>query len=467
MPAGATLVEIVQFSVNDLRPTGAIDPAELIALRRGHEAKMYVAFVLSANPGRPVRLVELGDADTIDELIGGFRRWISRGRRRPDTNAPDAGRSLSESGSELRAAVFEPLEQVLGESRQLLIAPDGDLTRLPLEALPDGKGAHLIDRYSITYLSAARDILRFGIKHHRRQSPAVVVADPDFDLRAPHDPSSDFSLLESSDFEFRRLSGTRQEGRLVADVLIDAEELCGHRALESAVKAVRAPKVLHLATHGWFLANRMIDSERVAAEDPLYIHTVHMATIPGFGAYLMDVASAPDPEVELPTHLRRLGANQVNPLLRAGLALAGANTWLRGGHLPTEAEDGLLTAEDVCALDLFGTELVVLSACETGLGEVVSGEGVFGLRRAFVLSGAATLVMSLWKVPDVATASLMADFYRLMQSGVSRGEALRGAQLAMRSRAGYSDPYYWAAFVCQGDPGPISIARSPSAATAT
>ena len=122
-----------------------------------------------------------------------------------------------------------------------------------------------------------------------------------------------------------------------------------------------------------------------------------------------------------------------------------------------DAEDGVLTAEDVAALDLAATELVVLSACETGLGEVLRGEGVFGLRRAFVLAGAATLVMSLWKVSDDETAELMTDFYRHLSRGSSRGDALREAQLSMKARPALSHPRYWAAFICQGDPGPLSL----------
>ena len=137
-----------------------------------------------------------------------------------------------------------------------------------------------------------------------------------------------------------------------------------------------------------------------------------------------------------------------NPMLRSGLALAGANTWLKAGNLPEEAEDGLLTAEDVTGLDLLATELVVLSACETGLGQVHVGEGVFGLRRAFVLAGAKTLVMSLWKVPDEPTRELMEAFYGRLLAGQGRAEALREAQLAMKAK--YPDPFYWGAFHLPG-----------------
>jgi len=147
-------------------------------------------------------------------------------------------------------------------------------------------------------------------------------------------------------------------------------------------------------------------------------------------------------------------ANSLSEIISSGLALAGANTWLQYRLLPSEAEDGILTAEDVSGIDLSNTELVTLSACETGLGDVLTGEGVFGLRRAFVLAGAQTFVMSLWKVPDEQTKELMVDFYNRLLAGKLRPEALRDAQLAMKEK--YPDPYYWGAFICQGNPGPLS-----------
>lgn len=145
-------------------------------------------------------------------------------------------------------------------------------------------------------------------------------------------------------------------------------------------------------------------------------------------------------------------------MLRSGLALAGVNTWLETGELMEEVEDGLLTAEDVTGLDLLDTELVVFSACDTGLGEVRVGEGVFGLRRAFVLAGAKTLVMSLWKVPDEQTRELMEDFYRRIlgadgKTPQSRADALRDAQLAMKAK--HPEPLYWGAFICQGYDEPL------------
>jgi CHAT domain-containing protein len=150
-----------------------------------------------------------------------------------------------------------------------------------------------------------------------------------------------------------------------------------------------------------------------------------------------------------------------NPLLRAGLALAGANRRVAGGSAgtvdPRPMEDGILTALEVSGLDLTGTELVVLSACETGMGDVRSGEGVFGLRRAFRLAGAESIVMSLWAVPDRPTSELMERFYGYWLDGRSGSSALRRAALdlleARRREKGAAHPLFWGGFILAGDPG--------------
>src|SRR5262249_43502771 len=176
--------------------------------------------------------------------------------------------------------------------------------------------------------------------------------------------------------------------------------------LEQTLKAHPSPRILHIATHGFFLP------------DPK-----HNPNQDRFGISMG--------EGRADSALGRLSVVE-NPLLRAGLALAGANTWLQQHEqaLDAAAEDGILNGVDVSGLDLLDTELVVLSACDTGLGSVQVGEGVFGLRRAFVLAGAKTLVMSLWKVPDRQTQELMELFYQNVLDGISRTDALRAAQLA-------------------------------------
>jgi len=150
---------------------------------------------------------------------------------------------------------------------------------------------------------------------------------------------------------------------------------------------------------------------------------------------------------------RLSGPMMENPMLRSGSALAGANTWLKAGEPPEEAEDVLMTAEDVPGLDLLATKLVVLSACETGLGPVHVGEGVLGLLGEFVLAEAKTLVMSLWKVPDEPTRELMDEIYRRRLIGRGRADALHEAQLATKDK--YPDRFYRDAVICLGDPSPL------------
>jgi CHAT domain-containing protein len=141
-------------------------------------------------------------------------------------------------------------------------------------------------------------------------------------------------------------------------------------------------------------------------------------------------------------------------MLRSWLVLAGINRWLYRETVPEDAGNCVLLAMDAATLDLAQTELVVLSACESGLGVVQVGEGVLGLRRAFALAGARSVVMSLWQIPDRQTRELMAEFYRRILPGrESRAEALRKAQLTIKRE--YPDPFYWGAFVCEGDPGPL------------
>jgi CHAT domain-containing protein len=132
-------------------------------------------------------------------------------------------------------------------------------------------------------------------------------------------------------------------------------------------------------------------------------------------------------------------------MLRSGLALAGANLKKSG------QEDGLLTALEVAGLDLYGTRLVVLSACDTGVGEVRNGEGVYGLRRALVLAGAETQVMSLWPVSDQGTRDLMIEYYKAVQAGEGRSAALRNVQLRMIASRDRLHPYYWASFMLSGE----------------
>jgi tetratricopeptide (TPR) repeat protein len=493
LPEGFALVEFVHFLPFDFRAVPARGE------RRWKSAR-YMAFVLPGGAPDEVRMIDVGEAKPIDQMIDDFRAGViaeaGHGRnmaRRREGGYPSAENN---AGSALRAVLFDRLTPAFGGHTRLLIAPEGGLTRLPFEVLPTVEGRRLLDNYHISYLSCGRDVLRFGAAATGQPGRPLVIADPDFDLEIvpnqglapaevvfwPRRPGRDEKLPAPSmppvvrvdygpalsgrgerapatamqpvpgpatgadpavrrsrelerdrrAYHFHRLRGTRAEGEWIASRL-GVSPWVGATALEGRLKSVcRSPLILHLATHGFFLPDQPGDPDREGRD---------------LGFDLGELSGewgGPD---------RLSGPMMEDPMLRSGLALAGANTWLRAGNLPGEAEDGLLIAEDVTGLDLLATELVVLSACETGLGQVHVGEGVFGLRRAFVLAGAKTLVMSLWKVPDDQTRELMEDYYRRLLAGEGRAEALRQAQLAMKAK--YPEPHYWGAFICQGDPGPL------------
>jgi CHAT domain-containing protein len=219
---------------------------------------------------------------------------------------------------------------------------------------------------------------------------------------------------------FARLPGTLVEGYAIQRLIPEAKLLRQGEATEAALKAVRGPEILHLATHGFFIEDQAFPLGETGRD-------LMVTGAPALGGRLLE-----------------------NPLLRSGLVLAGANRLTSGG------EDGIVTALEASGLDLSGTDLVVLSACETGFGAVRTGEGVYGLRRAFVMAGARTLIMSLWKVDDTATAELMSTFHRRLTEGQGKAEALRQAQLEIRRVHTWRHPFFWASFVSQGDWRPLT-----------
>lgn len=456
LPEAAALVEFIRF---DEHCFGAVPAAGEPRWGRAR----YLAFVLRQAQPDDVAMIDLGPAERIDRLIANFRRGIvsdddiDKDRTAGEESHPLTSVPAASVPSVLRAALFEPLVSALGGATRVVLAPDGDLAKLPFEVLPGKAEGFLIDDFHFSYVPCGRDVLRHGATTTGVAGPSLLIADPLFDLEAgtPRPPGSyaqsrDFNR---SNYHFEPLPGTRFESDVVASFLKPHELWRGADALEGRLKReCRSPRVLHIATHGFFLEDQNVRRRRDQSDDVR-------------GEKLLE-----------------------NPSLRSGLVLAGVNSWLADRPAPPDAEDGLLTAEDVVGLDLAASELVVLSACDTGLGEVRVGEGVFGLRRAFALAGARTLVMSLWKVSDVATAMLMEGFYRNLagseasrQRGLPRDQALRQAQLftrtitmgELRSRAHpglaafangpepdeyqpFSHPFYWGAFICQGETAPLT-----------
>ncbi|WP_052418737.1 CHAT domain-containing tetratricopeptide repeat protein [Methanolacinia paynteri] len=420
LPAGCALVEFVCFHESDFSAVPA---------RGEHWWKpaRYCAFVLRSSEPDTVFFVDLGEAGQIDQFITLYRQWLNDNEQSPDGER--------EIGLLLYSSIIKPIHKVLSDCDRLILAPDGELSTIPFEVIPTEEGDRLIDNYHINYVGVGRDLLKLGVELSTDRQKPFVLANPDFDLTLEKPSSMPQSAsivnrvsrdLNRGSLYFPPLRGTKIEGNNIAQML-KVRPLMEGEALEQTLKAVQSPSILHIATHGFFLENQELDPKKESQ------------ALGGSGGVEVQRFSGPGFE---------------NPLLRSGLALAGANTWAKQGKLPPEAEDGILTAEDVTGLDLTGTELVVLSACETGLGEVMVGEGVFGLRRSFMLAGAKTLVMSLWNVSDFATQELMEEFYTRILAGVPRADALREAQLEIRKD--YPDPRDWGAFICQGDPGVLA-----------
>jgi CHAT domain-containing protein/Flp pilus assembly protein TadD len=387
----------------------------------------YVAFVLLPERWDDVRIADLGDAGTADRLISRFKSSLFE-----DPGA--AGETTFRYAEELYQRIFQPIEARLDGARRLFLSPEGSLNLIPFEVFRKPGGGFLIEEYTFDYLSSGRDLLAFG-RAAPSGSRALLLGDPDFDA-GPEDPPSRSeeppaggSVLPAG-IRFSRLPETRREVETIRDLLgaEGAVMYTGREANESLLRAeTPSARILHLATHGFFLRDTRSGADPAASG----------------GRGIASVPVAPS------------GIRTANPLIRSGFALAGAN---RALDRPGGSDlNGVVTAEEILGLDLGKTDMVVMSACNTGMGEVQTGEGVFGLRRAFAQAGARSLVLSMWPVPDLETRELMVAFYRNIQRrDMDRCQALRQAARAQmevaRTRYGRAHPLYWGAFVFVGEP---------------
>ena len=429
---------------------GIMPGAALVAFATYDSASVrsYIAFVLTSG-GNPVA-VPLGPAAAIDSLV---LRWTAAVANGGNVAASGVGRAEAACrafGADLRRRIWDPVAALPQPVDRVFVVPDGSLHLVNFAALPAADGTYLVESGPVLhYLSSERDLVTLAA-HRMHGLDLLALGGPAFDGRETSLGGAGDSARagevrgaepDCDDFratKFRPLPETIREVEEIAAFWPDSSRrlvLTGTMAGETALKA-RAPgrRVLHLATHGFFL-----DANECAGWKPGVRGVARPRGIGGVQA-------------ARPSRARTAG-RQGGPLLLSGLALAGAN--LRAAAKPDE-EDGILTAQEVASLDLSGVEWVVLSACDTGLGHLQSGEGVLGLRRAFQIAGASTVIMSLWEVEDRAARRWMSALYEARLKGhAATADAVRQASLAVlrerRAQARSTHPYYWAAFVAAGD----------------
>ncbi len=331
-------------------------------------------------------------------------------------------------GNALYNLLWKPLESFLKDTKEVYYSPSGLIHQIALEAIPSGKGSILSDRYSLVRLSSTRELCNTNNVVNPYASSVVYgglqynLSDEDmlsnsklYSYRST--PTSDDYLSRGGDTAtpWRFLPGTRAEAEAVSALLsysnVSSKLFTGAAGNEESFKSLsgNAPSIIHIATHGFYLQNKDFVSSATTGNN-----------------------------------VRGQLQIQKSALKRSGLIMSGANpAWTEGKLLPN-VEDGILTAEEISRLDLRNTSLAIISACDSGLGEI-NNDGVEGLQRAFKSAGVNTLVVTLWKVDDAATELMMTEFYKNLTNGESRRTAFDSARAAVRSK--FPEPYYWAPFV--------------------
>jgi len=374
----------------------------------------YVALVIKPNQALPVLVTFDNGKEMEEEAFQDYQRFLDR---------KDQTGGLQDSYKRF----WQPIAKHLQGSRKIYFSPDGVYHKINLSTLINPvTGKYLLEEIEIRQVSSTRELTRTRSRPSREGTvkEAWLFGNPAYNLHSQWGVGNDgplsvglsASIRSAHQEKLRPLPETQTEleyiGRVLSSNGVKVQQYLGTEATEEAIKEISSPSVLVVGTHGYFLANVDDHEDR---------------TFAGF-----DTKKFID-----------------NPLLRSGVHLAGAQSTLDGKRPSSEREDGILTAYEAMNLDLSNTELVVLSACETGLGAVKNGEGVYGLQRAFQTAGAKTLIMSLWKVDDKATRELMTTFFENWMKVKNKRQAFLAAQMTIKAK--YKLPYYWGAFVLLGE----------------
>ena len=338
--------------------------------------------------------------------------------------------------------IWKPLEEELGNVHNIYFAPSGELHRIGIEYIPVSQTENISDKYSLHRLSSTRQLAL--IQDGTKGEQSILYGGINYDENTnatPHVSTSSVggvrganiiyrsnvdSLLLRSSYEY--LEGTKREVDQIADQMkqhqIHYLYYSGADGSEESFKKLDGtkPKMLHIATHGFYL-------------------TEEEAKLSNFARPQMELMMGDNQRAGRPV--------EDKPMTRSGLLFSGCNHAIHHEPIPDGVEDGILTAQEISTLDLRGLDLVVLSACQTALGDIASGEGVFGLQRGFKKAGAKTILMSIDKVDDEATRILMVEFYNNLMSGKSKYQSLKDAQKYLREydNRKYDNPKYWASFI--------------------
>ncbi|MBK7816634.1 MAG: CHAT domain-containing protein [Sphingobacteriaceae bacterium] len=306
---------------------------------------LYMGMVLKNNS---LGVVDMGYADTINNSISIFR-----------SNIIDQKPELF-----IYPIAWKGIDSSLAGIDRAYLSLDGAYHQLSINSIKDKSGKYILDKYSIQFVGNIKDIISVKKDEDKHEKPktAFLIGNP---LYGTHDL---IPQLPGTEIEVKNITATLKALKLTTTTLY------GKEATETKMKNIKSPDILHIATHGYFLA----DLSKMETNKVLGI----------------DIAVAKE-----------------NPLLRSGLLLANCDNVFDENYHSTGADNGVLTAYEAMTLNLDKTDLVVLSACETGLGSVKQGEGVYGLQRAFLIAGAKSIIMSLWSVSDEATMELMTAFY--------------------------------------------------------
>jgi CHAT domain-containing protein len=393
---------------------------------KANDSVLYCALLITPKSSYP-EMIALFDEKQLTAILGTFQ-----GNNYEYINSVYG--KQNENNLKLYSLIWKPAEKYLQGVKTIYLSPSGLLHKISFAAISSGKNVNLCDNYNLYVMSSTAKVAfpeRFTIDNSADISIYGGIIYNRDSIKENSDEFKGWNYLEGSKTETEKISGIVRGNKL------NVNYFTGKSASEAEFKSSAGKSsIIHIATHGFFYPDPELILEEqkkntIAAISPDIKDTGKVkANIKfrggsgGFGVWAF--------------------VKNKNPLMRSGLVFAGANAVWKTDYRTGNEEDGVLTAAEVATMDLRKTGLVVLSACETGLGDIKGSEGVYGLQRAFKMAGVKFMIMSLWQVPDKETSEFMVSFYTKLNAGKDIKKAFSETQKELREKY---DPYFWAAFV--------------------